>query len=189
MSSRFVISGLSLALGAICVVPPSARAQLTLGLGGGATVPVGDFSKATKTGYNVLATLGLRVPAFPLGLRVDGMFNQIPSQFSGVTHSQIWTVNANLVANLVNTPHAPLVPYLVAGVGYYNTRYRVSTSGDSLSGSGDLNDNDFGLNAGIGIRLGLGNASVFAEGRYHYIFMSGTHLQMIPFTLGINFGG
>jgi hypothetical protein len=178
-----------LAVGCLCGAPHAAPAQVTLGVGGGATFPVSDLNNFDKTGFNVLATLGFRIPSFPLGLRVDGMFNQLPSRMSGSSNSQIWTVNANLVANLVNVPHAVAVPYLIAGVGYYNTRYRVTTSGGTIETTGNIHNNDVGINGGVGLRIGLGSASLFAEGRYHYIFVSGTHLQMIPLTVGIHFGG
>ena len=189
MSRKFVIPGMLVALGCLCAAPSGARAQVSLGVGGGATFPVSDLSNADKTGYNILATLGFRIPEFPLGLRVDGMFNQMKSKFADVSNTQIWTVNADLQANLVTVPHAPVVPYMVAGIGYYNSRYRVSTSGTDFVGSGNAHANDFGLNGGLGVRFGLGNSSLFVEGRYHYVFTSGTHLQMIPITVGINFGG
>ena len=70
------------ALAAACISMPltSARAQLTFSLGGGTTLPVSDLKNAYTNGYNVLASLGIGVPFAPIGLRVDGMFNQMQHQ-------------------------------------------------------------------------------------------------------------
>ena len=81
------------------------------------------------------------------------------------------------------------MPYLIAGVGFYNSNFNLSASNNSLSGNGSTNDNDLGVNGGGGVRVNFGGIGIFGEARYHYIFSSGTHLQMIPITFGVRFGG
>lgn len=187
MRVTMVIPSIVLALGAASA-PSVARAQVGLGVGGGLTVPVGSLSNVNKTGYNVLAALSFRAPAFPLGFRIDGMFNSLPTKVTDARTLQVWTVNANLVANLTSVPHAPVTPYLIAGIGWYNDRYRVRTSGNTVIATGNTSDNDFGINGGAGLRIALGSSSLFAEARYHYVFTPGQRLEMIPITIGINFG-
>jgi opacity protein-like surface antigen len=186
-----VLSAVAVAVTVSAFVPAAAQSQIALGLGGGATFPISDLSNSFSTGYNILATLGVHVPATPLGVRIDGMFNQLPgkSDLDGGAsfNAQIWTANANLVASLI--PGSPITPYLIAGMGYYNTSYHVSASGSGIFASGSTHDNDFGLNGGAGVKLGFGGIGFFAEARYHYIFTSGTHIQMIPISAGVRFGG
>jgi hypothetical protein len=187
MRATMVIPSVILALGA-AAAPSVAPAQVGLGVGGGVTIPVSSLSDVNKTGYNVLADLSFRSPDSPLGFRIDGMFNSLPTKVTDARTLQVWTLNANLVANLTSVPHAPVTPYLIAGVGYYNDRYRVRTSGSTLVASGNTSDNDFGINGGVGLRIALGKSSLFGEARYHYVFTPGQRMEMIPITIGINFG-
>jgi opacity protein-like surface antigen len=160
-----------------------------LGLGGGATFPVSNLSNSFNTGYNILADLGAHFPGSPIGVRLDGMFNQLPAKVASTGNAQIWTANANLVVSLI--PGAMFTPYLIAGAGYYNGDYHIfanSSSGTVVSG-GNIHANNFGLNGGGGVKLGLGSIALFAEARYHYIFTNPDHFMMIPITAGIRFGG
>jgi hypothetical protein len=178
------------ALAAVCVSLPATRAhaQLTFSLGGGASFPVSSLSNAYSTGYNVLASLGIGMPSWPVGLRIDGMFNQM-DHASGVPvgNLQLWTVNADLVYNIVPMHMAGITPYLIAGAGYYNDSYGISASGSSIGAGGNTHANDFGLNGGVGLRAGRPSLSVFAEARFHYIFVSSNHLEFIPLTFGVTF--
>jgi opacity protein-like surface antigen len=68
-------------------------------------------------------------------------------------------------------------PYLIGGVGVYNGK--VSVLGTSAS------QTDFGANAGAGFDVAVGKrAAVFAEGRFHAIFMDET-AYMVPVTVGL----
>jgi hypothetical protein len=178
------------ALVAACVALPVSRAQaqLTLALGGGASWPVSDLSNTYKMGYNVLASLGLGMPAWPVGVRLDGMFNQMNAQSgTGLGKLQLWTVNADLVYNIAPFHGAGITPYVVGGLGYYNNSYHVGVSGTSFGAGGNTHANNFGLNGGLGVRAGSPSLSVFLEARFHYIFVSGGHLEFIPVTAGIVF--
>lgn len=187
-----VFSAAALAACVVTVVPASARAQFSLGLGGGLTFPLSTLKDTYTTGYNVLADVGIHIPTTPVGIRIDGMFNQLPNQdaarFNGASfHEQIWTANANLVVGLV--PGGPVVPYLIGGVGYYNSNFHLGTSNNTISTEGSTHANDFGVNGGGGLRVNFGGIGLFAEARYHYVFDGSAHVQMIPVTVGIRFGG
>jgi hypothetical protein len=179
---------LAAAIGAACLtVPPSeARAQLTLGVGGGGSFPTGSLSNSYTTGYNVLASLGAGDPSWPVGLRFDGMFNQMQHQSDvPVGNIQIWTVNANIVYNIVQKQ--AVTPYLIGGAGYYNDSYRVTATDSSFSGGGNTHNNSFGLNGGGGLRFGKPSLSVFIEARVHYVWIPGGHYDFVPLTAGITF--
>jgi opacity protein-like surface antigen len=191
MRVSHILSAAACAAAVCTFAPATARSQVYLGLGGGASFPISDLSNSFNTGYNILADLGAHIPLTPLGVRIDGMFNQLPGKpdldGGGSFNAQIWTANANLTASLI--PGSPITPYLIAGMGYYNTSYHISASGTTVIASGSTHDNDFGLNGGAGIKAGLGGIGLFAEARYHNIFTSGTHIQMIPISAGVRFGG
>jgi hypothetical protein len=188
MSIRRTLQAAAFATACISLPVSQAHAQLTFSLGGGATWPLSSLSNAYGTGYNVLASLGIGMPTWPVGLRVDGMFNQMKSQ-PGVDAGtlQMWTLNADLVYNIVPMKISAIEPYLVAGGGYYNDSYHVGATGSSIGAGGNTHANDFGLNGGIGLRLGVPTLSVFVESRFHYIFLSGGHLEFIPLSAGITF--
>jgi hypothetical protein len=182
---RTLLAGLLL-LSMVTLARP-ARAQITLGLGGGATFPTGSLNSVYSTGWNALANLGVHFPAFPVGLRGDLMFNQLPlkSSFGTSAHIQIWTANANVV---VSAP-GPVSPYLIGGVGYYNDRYRVNLSGSTVVARGSTTSNDLGINGGGGLDLKLPGTGIglFAEVRYHYIFVGSNHITFVPITAGVTF--
>lgn len=168
--------GLALVIG----LPATARAQLSFGLGGGVTSPTSRLSDGYKSGFNVLATLGV---AF---VRVDAMFNQLDDKLDPSGHTQIWTLNANLVGDLLPRT-SPAVPYLIAGAGYYNNQYRVTVNGSTIVGQGSTSFHDFGLNGGAGVRVNLAGLGLFGEVRYHYVFQKGFHSQFVPITVGVTF--
>jgi len=177
----------SLLLLSMVTLARPARAQITLGLGGGATIPVGDLSSAYTTGWNALANLGVHFGATPLGVRGDLMFNQLPvkSSFGTSAHIQIWTANANMV---VSAP-GPVSPYLIGGVGYYNDHYKVALGGTTVVATGSTTSNDLGINGGGGLNLKLPGTGIgfFAEVRYHYVFVGSNHITFLPLTAGVTF--
>jgi outer membrane protein with beta-barrel domain len=181
-SYRLVLASATV-LAASILVSGAAGAQASLGLGGGPTIPVGDFKTSYSTGYNVLTTLDVHAPHVPLRLRFDGMFNHLSgrtSQFGTVVgRSQVWTVNANLVADFRVAPGMPLVPYLIGGLGYYNANVGVSGTGRG---------GDFGVNGGAGLRVPLAGLALFGEARYHHVYTPGTRLDMVPISVGVMLG-
>jgi hypothetical protein len=180
-----VLSAAALAVSVSAFAPSMAQSQVYLGLGGGATFPVSNLSNTHSTGYNVLADLGVHFPTTPFGVRVDGMFNQLPGK-DGVGNAQIWTANANLVVSLVP---GPVSPYLIGGGGYYNGSVHVFAGSNGVESFGNTHANDFGLNGGAGLRASLGAIGLFVEARYHYIFEGSHNYEMVPISAGVRFGG
>lgn len=177
----------SLLLLSMATLARPARAQITLGLGGGATIPVGDLSSAYSTGWNALANLGVHFGATPLGVRGDLMFNQLPikSGLGTSGNTQIWTANANLVLSAPGR----VSPYLIGGVGYYNDHYRVAIGGTTVVATGSTTSNDLGINGGGGLNFKLPGTGIglFAEVRYHYVFVGSSHVTFLPITAGVTF--
>lgn len=188
----------TLAAAALALVAAStARAQsmpgqpFHVGIAAGATIPTSDAVKGTngdpggpsKTGYHLTGLLEFRTAFFPLGLRGEFMYHDMRGETQSFSDPGFGTISARPdVRLLAGTLDAifqgagvmPVKPYGVAGVGVYNTRTKVSGSGDiggtAFSGSSSQSGTNFGLNGGIGARFGLSGFDAFVEARYHYIF-------------------
>ena len=184
-----------LVLGLAASAARPARAQASLGFGGGVTYPVGDFHTAYTSGYNLLTTIDLHAPGVPLGFRVDGMYNRFGGNGqvfgSAAPHSQIWAITGNLVVNLVHTPGDLVVPYFIGGAGYYNSSFENFLRGSTVTipGVGSTHTADFGINGGVGVRFDVGTLRLFVEGRYHNVLGGHSPVRLIPLTVGVTFGG
>ena len=164
---------------------PTLRAQtglISLGVGGGVSLPQGAFSDAFETGWHGMATLAVGVPLVPLGLRVDGAYHRFGGKaaLEGLDDQServiSGTVNATLRLPIVGSP---ITPYVIGGGGIYN----LGCSGEVTCGS----NSDFGWNAGAGLRLSLLGLNAFAEARYHRVSVTGATVQYVPITVGLFF--
>lgn len=169
------------AVAAVAVFGSTSSAQsskaISVGISGGASIPVGDFSDVYKTGYNGTVSLMFNSVGTPLGIRVDGMFNQ----FSDKDDLAIPRPDYRIIGGSVNLvyalPGTGVRPYLIGGAGFYGQKPDVS---------GAESTNDFGLNGGIGASFPLSGFNTFIEARLHHI-MSDVATQLIPVTFGISF--
>jgi hypothetical protein len=165
---------------AVMLSTQAAQAQgISLGLGGGVVVPTGDLANGFSTGWSGTAQLRVKPPVSPLGLQVDAFYSRFA--FDGLDgHGRIVGATANALFAFPGVSAAR--PYLVGGLGLYNTKV--------LSES----QSKFGLNAGAGFDFGLGKVNLFAEGRFHMIMKQLPDANggeksgyMIPLTVGVRF--
>ena len=178
------ISKIALALvsaAAVAVFSSTSSAQsakaISLGISGGAAIPTGDFADIYKTGFNGTVSLSFNSVGTPLGIRIDGMFNQFGDKDDLIIPRPDYRIiggTANLVYAL---PGTGIRPYLIGGAGYYGQKPDVD---------GAKSVNDFGLNGGIGAAFPLSGFNTFIEARYHHI-MSEVATQFVPITFGISF--
>jgi opacity protein-like surface antigen len=171
---------------AVLASAQAAQAQgLSVGVGGGVVVPSGDLADGTSMGYSGTAQLRVKPPASPLGLQVDAFYTRFG--LDGIDgHTRMIGGTANAVYAMPSASTAR--PYVIGGVGIYNSKATIDGLGSSESQS------KFGLNAGAGFDFGLGSASLFAEGRFHMIMKALTDVNgdekaayMIPLTVGLRF--
>lgn len=154
-----------------------------LGLGGGAAFPVGKLSDVQNTGYNGIVLLAIGGAERPIGVRLDGIYNNLRkgnSVGSGVSSSDL-SITGALFNLLFAFPGTTAKPYLVAGGGLYGIKSDVP---DAKAKS------DFGFNAGLGVTFGLGPFAAFLESRYHTISRNeadGGVIQFVPITIGLLF--
>jgi hypothetical protein len=128
----------------------------------------------------------VKPPASPLGFQVDAFYTRFG--LDGVDgHSRMLGGTANALYAFPSA--SPARPYVVGGVGLYNSKASIDGLGSTES------QTKFGLNAGAGFDFGLGSANLFAEGRFHMIMKAipdGTTGDekagyMIPLTVGLRF--
>jgi hypothetical protein len=172
----------------------TARGQgVEFALGGGVGIPLGDFDDVAKMGWHGLAELSFVPEGWPVGIEFDGSYQQfnldddaVPG-FTGLKDRIIFGTG-NIVFKFKSSEESRVRPYLLGGVGIYNTKTTGADDPGDVLGGGTT---DFGLNAGAGFDFKAGGAGLFIEGRFHNVFTGGpgSDLRFIPITLGIRFGG
>lgn len=184
------VRALALAI-AVCASPQRrAQAQAstttyTLGVVGGLSVPLGDLSNSTNSGYTVGLTLGMKQAASPLGFRAEGNFTELP--FEGGNTSDKYRIYGFALDALYNLgqPSENGGLYLTGGLGYYGTR---GVFTDVFGGTQESpTDWNLGLNVGLGYYLPLSGFTVNFEGRYTHIFSNPNSQGVLPITVGIVF--
>lgn len=167
-------------------VVPAVAQGAKFSLGGGVSLPLGDFGDVTSTGFHGLAAVGFQPANLPVGFQIDGMyqrfgFDDVPDEFDA--NFQIIQGTANVVYTFVTAEESTFHPYLIGGVGVYNSK----ATGDGVPD--DESSTDFGVNAGAGFDIQAGAVGLFVEGRFHNIFTDGSDANMIPISVGVRFGG
>jgi hypothetical protein len=165
---------------ALVSLPFEARAQnpVQLGIAGGVSLPTSDLSDIASTGFNGTVTVGMSPAMIPLGIRIDGAFNQFELKDAiGDGSVRFISVTGNLVYKI---PGAMVSPYFIGGGGWYNTKLDVTAFGSD-------SENKFGWNVGGGISMPLSGFSTFIEARYNYVMTDDPALKFVPITFGIMF--
>jgi hypothetical protein len=184
MTSRFLAAAAATLL-AVSARPAQAQVllgttRLSLGIAGGANVPVSILADIADVGYNVAVSLNVRAPLLPIGFRIEGAYNGLPIR--GLDGNvRILSGTANGIYNIARTKDAP---YLIAGVGAYTRRLNFDATGNAS------NKTVFGINGGGGLRFPLTGVTTFVEARYHLMFgdkIDNSNFQFIPITFGVLF--
>ncbi|MCC7052573.1 MAG: outer membrane beta-barrel protein [Gemmatimonadaceae bacterium] len=183
------LRGFAAAAGAAFVLAASpAQGQVAFGIAAGATVPSGSLNDRQNLGYNGLATVQLGVPTFPLQLRADLQYNGFGGKnFTNALNQAVDGADTRIISGTVNGVftllQGPVKPYLIGGVGYYDTQLKGTDA-----------TRKFGYNYGAGVKFGMTGASLFIEARLHEIkdatFDVGgsrSTAKFIPISAGIMF--
>ena len=174
---------LAIATIALVAAPRVSNAQLgvlkpfSLGIAGGATQPMSDLKTSTDIGYNGTVAMAINLPFIPVGLRVDGAYNQFGQKAGVPAKLHVMSATGNVVWRL---PNIGIAPYLIGGAGLYSTAATVS-------GAASQTDNHLGWNAGAGINLPLSVFHAFVEARYNSYSTDAGTAKFVPVTLGIMF--
>ena len=149
----------------------------SVGVAAGAAVPISDLSNFTNTGYNGTLILGINAPALPFNFRIDAAYNDFGNNDNnGSLHTTSLTGNIVFPLPIAASVH----PYLIGGLGLYNT-------GDSdQRGNYSSSSTNFGFNAGGGVAIPLSGFNAFIEARYNRI-SAGQGIQFVPIVFGVTF--
>lgn len=189
---RTLSKGIAALTAAMLLGAPALRAQgAEFSLGGGIGVPLDQFDSTAKLGWHGLAAVSFVPTGWPVGIQIDGSYQQFNLDdeafpgFSGLKNRLIMGTG-NIVFKFKTSEESSFRPYLIGGVGVYNSK---------VTGADDPNDvlpggeTKFGLNAGAGFDIKTSGIGLFLEGRFHDVFFEGDNLKFIPITLGIRLGG
>ena len=177
---------------------PRAQAQAQVmphfGISAGASVPLSSFGDGVNTGYNVGGMINIGVPLSPVGFRGEVGWNRFDLSDKSVSG------NVRMVNGTVNVVMAPSTvmtakPYFIAGVGAYQVKTSISSSGIITPGLGggfggsSSSDTRLGFNGGLGFAFGLGPVGTILEARYVNVNGSngGRSLSFVPISFGITF--
>lgn len=157
-------------------------------LGGGLGIPLGAFDDAAKMGWHGLAGVSFVPNGFPLGIQIDGQFQQYKLDGSSSLKNRFLMGTGNLVYKFKTSEESTFRPYILGGGGVYNVK---TTGTDDVGGVIDTDNSitKFGFNAGAGFDFKAGAIGLFLEGRFHNVFTPGENLKFVPITLGIRLGG
>jgi hypothetical protein len=136
-----------------------AQAPLRLGLGGGISMPVGDIAKTSNSGINLSASLTYDPSALPFGLEANATYHNFSPRGRADGNSFIMAVTGGVTIPINGVLGKP---YLVGGIGYYNTQG--PTTGDTDA------ERDLGGYGGIGIRFRGQKTEIDVRAAFHEIF-------------------
>ena len=173
---------LAIATIALVAVPSVSHAQLglkpfSLGIAGGATQPMSTLKDGAEMGYNGTVALAINVPLIPLGLRIDGAYNQFAAKGAVAGNLRVASATGNVVWRL---PSVVISPYLIGGAGLYMSQV-------SSTGATSPTEKNFGWNAGAGLNLPLSVFHAFVEARYNSVKTDTGKMEFVPVTFGIMF--
>jgi len=160
---------------ATLITQAHAQTPARFGMAAGATAPVSNYGSDKNVGYHIELLVDVKVPPTPFGFRIDGAYHEM--KYSGnSTRAQIFMTTANAI---VKVPTGSiLVPYVMGGVGIYNSRRTLLFSTRSST--------DPGVNFGGGLRFELKDMTTFVEARYHTA-TGDAGVRVLPITLGVLF--
>jgi hypothetical protein len=136
-----------------------AQGPVRLGLGGGFTLPVGDLGESTYGGINLQASLTWDPPRFPVGFEANAAYHNITPKEKTARNSHVMALTGGITIPIAGTLGDP---YLMAGVGYYNTQGPTTGPVDA--------ERDFGGYGGVGIRFNADKFQLHMRAGFHEIF-------------------
>ncbi len=162
------------------VAAPAARAQASVGVSAGISIPTGDFGNVAKSGYSVNGLIGFSMPLSPIGFRGEVGYNswdgKSGTDLDGTTASSL-SGTANVVLQVPMMVVAK--PYVIGGIGYHHMK--------TEAGDVSVTDNKMGWNVGGGLKFGLGTLNTMLEARYVTINTDNGSTHYVPVTFGIMF--
>lgn len=180
---RKVLGGL-FAAAMLVAVPATAAAQsdVMIGIGGGVTLPMGDYGDLDKLGFHGGAGVSFGLGTAPIRLGVEGGFSTTSHKdVLGVSVDGSTTIMGGGANIIYPIPTAGSVkPYIMGHLGYYRVKVKATVSGITVEGS----ESKLGFGGGAGVMIGSG---LFVQGRFMSISTSGSSTTFVLGTVGYRF--
>jgi opacity protein-like surface antigen len=160
---------------AAAVIPATASAQFVY-VGGGASVPIGDFKDYAKTGWLAQVGLGYMIPS------VNGLMVSAEGFYGSNKHTDVDGDKTNIIAGMATVgyifmPDKKVSPYVLGGAGFQSHKFDPATGESETS-------TKFGYNGGLGLSFTLNPTIGFwVEGR----ILGSKDSKMIPLQAGFSF--
>jgi hypothetical protein len=143
-------------------------------LGGGASIPVGNFGDAAKVGWQGTAMVGYKPAESKMEWLLDASYHHNVSKAFSDAHDNLFVALGRV--NYWTTPNL----YILAGAGMMRDEFSSTTLGITTKNSTSA----FALGGGLGFAMGK---SLFVEGKFLNGFTKGQSTTLIPLTVGIRF--
>ncbi len=171
---RFALAAGFLTLGlTIGAIPASAQGFV----GGGLSMPTGDYGDYAKSGWVVNAGFRPWQSADKrASIWAEGLYGSNKHDGSSGDKTNLYGGLGSVTYNL--TADASAVPYVIGSVGYLIHSYSPGTSGFDSESEGGLG---FGGGAGVGVK------KFYLEARYLTAKIEGSTTAFIMFTAGYTF--
>jgi hypothetical protein len=151
--------------------------QVSLGVAGGPSSPVGGLGDVVNPGLHAGLVVDLGLPLIPIALRGEVMYQRLPGVGANPAFNQVWAA-ANGRLDLLPLPLLGL--YVTGGPGIYSSSFSTVPGGDSTR------SNDVGINLGVGADVNLFMVRPFVELRYHRVLTDPAR-AFVPLTVGVFF--
>lgn len=186
---------LPLLLAAAGVAYGSPLKPVTIGFGGGVSVPVNDAGDTMERGWHGTGIVKLNLPMMPVGLSGSFSYHRFSLDRQAVGFDGSGRILAGLANATVSLPlPGPIKPYITAGVGTFN----IKADPDSAGAPAAKSTTEFGIDAGAGLSISLPGTGIqaFIEGKIMNIYtdqglnsavVNDFKTQIIPVTFGIFF--
>jgi opacity protein-like surface antigen len=165
----------------LLVTATAAQAQMAesrFGAKVGIALPMGDFGDVAGLGFHLGGHMSIPLQG-KLGLRVDVDYGRYGGEDgSAVDNVSLLGGVANLVYRMETS--SELKPYLLGGIGFYNTTVEGT-------GGGSNDASDLAFNVGVGYDFKFGNSNLFTELRFLSIQSDGSSTTTLPIVIGLRF--
>jgi hypothetical protein len=162
-------------ISAALMLPATAHSQWNLSIGGGASLPTGNFGRGADPGWHALASIGLSSLMQPMSLRADIQYGR----FDVTDANQAISSGTLNLAYRFPSAGSVLAPYVIFGGGMYRFECVAVVDCDAT--------HEWGWNGGLGTRFILMGMSSFLEARIHLINDKSGNVRFVPITLGFRF--
>jgi opacity protein-like surface antigen len=158
--------------------------KLTFLVGGGLTLPQGDYGDVASTGFHGMGGVQFGLGTAPIMIRVEGQYNR-----TGLADAVGADGNTSIIGGMASVVYGfqtagNIKPYILGGIGYFQEKVEIT-------GLGDADESNIGYGGGVGVNIALTSVDLFVQARYLMVAEGDTFsaANFIPITVGVRFGG